>query len=86
MARPGYESDRRRVVVLDWPGGTARVLTEAWDRSPESLAWSADSRRLVTTAANVGIGALNRKVGWGDVAAGDRKMLAKAKEAKSYGS
>jgi dipeptidyl aminopeptidase/acylaminoacyl peptidase len=50
----GYESDRRRVVVVDWPAGAARVLTEAWDRSADSLAWSADSRRLVTTAANVG--------------------------------
>ena len=54
MARPGYESDRRRMVVLPWPAGAARVLTEAWDRSPENLAWSADGRRLLTTAANVG--------------------------------
>jgi acylaminoacyl-peptidase len=54
MARPGYEADRRRVVMLDWPAGAARVLTESWDRSADSLAWSADSRRLVTTAANVG--------------------------------
>ena len=54
MARPGYESDRRRFMVMDWPAGAPRVLTEAWDRSPDSFAWSADGRRLVTTAANVG--------------------------------
>ena len=34
MARPGYEADRLRVVVMDWPSGASKVLTESWDRSP----------------------------------------------------
>ena len=34
MARPGFESDRLRVVVLDWKTKKATTLTEAWDRSP----------------------------------------------------
>ena len=54
MARPGYESDRRRVVVMDWATHTARTLTEAWDRSPGGLVWSPDGTALYATADNVG--------------------------------
>ncbi|MCU0302910.1 MAG: S9 family peptidase [Thermoanaerobaculales bacterium] len=54
MARPGYEADRFRVVVMDWPGGEARILTEGWDRSPRGLVWSADGASLYTSADNVG--------------------------------
>jgi dipeptidyl aminopeptidase/acylaminoacyl peptidase len=54
MSRPGYESDRFRVVLRDWPDGEPRVLTEAWDRSPSSLAWSGDGRTLYATAPNLG--------------------------------
>ncbi len=54
MARPGYESDRFRVVVMRWPDGERRVLTEAWDRSPGGIVWSADGRALYATADNLG--------------------------------
>ncbi len=54
MQRPGYEADRYRVTVMDWPGGAPKVLTESWDRSPESLAWAADGSALVVAAGNVG--------------------------------
>ncbi len=54
MARPGYEADRYRIVVRPWPGGNDRVLTESWDRSPQSLAWSADGKSIYTVADNLG--------------------------------
>ncbi|MCR4415472.1 MAG: S9 family peptidase, partial [Thermoguttaceae bacterium] len=54
MRRPGYESDRFRIVLRAWPGGQERVLTEAWDRSPEEIAWSPDGGTLWATAANLG--------------------------------
>jgi dipeptidyl aminopeptidase/acylaminoacyl peptidase len=54
MARPGYEADRTRVVLMDWPKGSARVLSEAWDRSAGALVWSADGKTLYTSAANLG--------------------------------
>jgi dipeptidyl aminopeptidase/acylaminoacyl peptidase len=54
MARAGYEADRLRVVVRDWPAGEPRVLTEAWDRSPRSLAWSPDGTTLWATADHLG--------------------------------
>jgi len=54
MARPGYEADRRRVVVMNWADGTTRTLTENWDRSPGDLVWAADGSALYASADNVG--------------------------------
>ncbi|HNQ23868.1 MAG TPA: S9 family peptidase [Phycisphaerae bacterium] len=58
MQRPGYESDRRRIILLDWPGGKSRALTEAWDRSPASIAWAPDGRTIYTVADDLGQHAL----------------------------
>jgi dipeptidyl aminopeptidase/acylaminoacyl peptidase len=58
MARPGYESDRQRIVVLDWRTKKATTLTEAWDRSPDALAWSKDDRTLFASADDLGHKAL----------------------------
>ncbi|MGQ9470559.1 MAG: prolyl oligopeptidase family serine peptidase [Candidatus Aminicenantales bacterium] len=54
MKRPGYESDRFRVVLRDWSSGKERVLTEAWDRSPAEIAWSPDNQTIYATAPNLG--------------------------------
>jgi len=54
MARPGYEADRRRVVLYDPASGKRRVLTEGWDRSAGSIAWVADGRSLVVGAEEMG--------------------------------
>ena len=63
MARPGYEADRQRIVLLDrgasrprTPADDAgrRILTEAWDRSVASLTWSPDGLALWVTAEETG--------------------------------
>ena len=54
MTKAGYEADRFRIVLRPWPDGAPKVLTEAWDRSPEELVWSADGKTIYTTADNVG--------------------------------
>ena len=54
MARPGYEADRFRIVLLGWPSATKRVLAENWDRSPSAICWSADSKTIYATAEDVG--------------------------------
>jgi dipeptidyl aminopeptidase/acylaminoacyl peptidase len=54
MERPGYESDRFRIVVKRWPDGDERVLTEDWDRSPGGITWSPDGRSILATAGNLG--------------------------------
>ena len=54
MARPGFESDRRRIVLMDWASKQTRVLTEAWDRSPEELTFSRDGQSLYAPADHLG--------------------------------
>ena len=54
MKRPGYEADRYRVVLYDRAAGTSRTLTEDWDRSPGSLAWSRGGDRLFAMADDLG--------------------------------
>ncbi len=58
MRRPQYESDRTRITLYDVKTGATRVLTEAWDRSPGSLTWSADGTSIVTSADHLGHHAL----------------------------
>ena len=50
MSRPGYESDRLVVQLHDLQSGETRALTEGFDRSFGSIAWTPDSRWLVATA------------------------------------
>ncbi len=58
MARPRFEADRFRVVLMPWgesgPAGPPRVLTEEWDRSPGSIFWAPDGGTLYATAENLG--------------------------------
>ena len=54
MARPGYESDRFRIVLRLWPTGTPTVLTENWDRSPSAICFSPDGKTIYAAAANLG--------------------------------
>lgn len=53
MRVPKYEADRRRVMIYDRNTGTHFTLTESWDRSPESIVWSLDSKHLYVTAQDV---------------------------------
>jgi dipeptidyl aminopeptidase/acylaminoacyl peptidase len=54
MQRPRYEADRFRVMLRSWPDGKTRVLTEDWDRTPQSILWSKDGKHIFTTAENFG--------------------------------
>ncbi|WP_338467213.1 S9 family peptidase [Novosphingobium sp. ZN18A2] len=53
MARPGYESDRLVVQLVDLKTGRHRALAQDWDRSPGSLTWTRDSKALIATAGDV---------------------------------
>lgn len=53
MARPGYEADRLVVQVMDLKTGIVRPLTQNWDRSVGSIAWTPDSKALIVTAEDV---------------------------------
>jgi dipeptidyl aminopeptidase/acylaminoacyl peptidase len=52
--RPGFESDRFHLVLLDVQSGAKRPLTQNWDRSIASFAWSPDGKTLFATADHLG--------------------------------
>ncbi len=54
QARPGYESDRWRLTLLERATGRVTILTEGLDRWVSSFAWSPDSTRLFFTAEDRG--------------------------------
>ena len=54
MKRPGFEADRWAVMVRDLKTGSTREIAPAWDRSPDSLAWTADGKALLAVAQDIG--------------------------------
>jgi len=54
MERAGYESDKLTLKLIDTKSGfVVTSLTEDWDRSVGSIAWSHDSQSLVITAQDI---------------------------------
>ncbi|MFN3932269.1 MAG: prolyl oligopeptidase family serine peptidase [Brevundimonas sp.] len=54
MARPGFEADKYAIFLRDVASGRVRQIAANWDRSADSLQWSADGATLYTTAGDVG--------------------------------
>lgn len=54
MSRPGFEADRFRVMLRDARTGATREVAPDWDRSAGQLGVSADGRRLLATADDLG--------------------------------
>lgn len=50
MQKPGFESDRQQIVLLDLATGSRRPLAPTWDRSVWELAWAPDGRSLYAVA------------------------------------
>ena len=50
MKRAGYEADRQVLMLRDLASGQVRALTQDWDRSIGSIAWSPDSKTILVTA------------------------------------
>ena len=70
----GFYADRTRLVLHDRAASTNRVLTEAWDRSVGTLAWTPDSKALVGAIDDAGHGRVYRI----DAATGAPAPLTKA--------
>jgi len=58
MKRPGFEADRLEVMLTDLISGKTQSITNHWDRSFSSLAFSKDDRSLYLTGNNIGTKAL----------------------------
>ncbi|MEM8983940.1 MAG: S9 family peptidase [Pseudomonadota bacterium] len=54
MSRPGFEADQYQIVLRDLRSGATTTLTTDWDRSPSSIAFSADGQSILMTAQDVG--------------------------------
>ena len=54
QVRPGYESDRFRLVIYDRKSGQIRNLTENVDRWVEAVAWAPDSKTIYFTSEDKG--------------------------------
>ena len=52
--RPGFEADRFHLVLLNLHSGIKRPLTQNWDRSISSFAWSRDGKTLIATTDHLG--------------------------------
>ncbi|MFN7923179.1 MAG: S9 family peptidase [Bryobacteraceae bacterium] len=57
--RPGFESDRWRLIVLDRATGRIRSLTENLDRSVGSFTWAPDSKRIFFSMEDRGRNAIH---------------------------
>ncbi|WP_343346064.1 S9 family peptidase [Sphingomicrobium sp. XHP0239] len=71
MERPGYESDKLSLMVRDLASGRTRNLSEGWDVSVGSIAWSPDGRSLYVTTGEV----MEHPLTMIDVASGRRTRL-----------
>ncbi len=58
MRRPGFEADRLEVILTDLETGKSQRLTDKWDRSFSSLAFSKDDQSLYLTGNHLGTKAL----------------------------
>lgn len=54
MATASFESDKKRLMIMDMQSGQLRDLTANWDRWPEGLAWTADSKYIFFNGYNNG--------------------------------
>ena len=46
MATAKYESDKKRLMVMDMNSGNVKDLTETWDYWPEQIAWSPNGESI----------------------------------------
>ena len=79
MRRPGFEADRFAIMIRDMQSGATRELSPRWDRSADSLDWSADGRTLYTTAGDVGqtrVFAFDAQTGQGRAVTGEGHVSA----------
>ena len=52
--RPGFESDRFGIWLMDLKTGARHEVDPAWDHSAEGLTWAPDGKALLTAAEDVG--------------------------------
>ena len=79
--KPGAESDRFHLVLLNLESGVKRPLTQNWDRSIASFAWSRDGKTLFVTTDHLG----QRPLWVIDVASGRASAITGSGEVEGFG-
>ena len=46
MQTPKFESDKKRLMVMDMKSGQKKDITEKWDYWPEGIAWAKDGKNI----------------------------------------
>jgi len=54
MKRPGFETDQYEILLYNRETGLRKSLTESFDRTPDELIWSPDSKTLYFNAEDQG--------------------------------
>lgn len=55
MKTAKYESDKKRLMLLDMNTREVRDLTDGWDRWPEGMAWAPDGKTIIFNAYSDGV-------------------------------
>ena len=55
MKTAKYESDKKRLMVMDMATRNVKDLTEGWDRWPEGIAWSRDGKEIIFNGYSDGV-------------------------------
>ncbi|MDE6636914.1 MAG: S9 family peptidase, partial [Muribaculaceae bacterium] len=55
MKTAKYESDKKRLMVMDMATRSVKDLTENWDRWPEGIAWTPDSKEIIFNGYSDGV-------------------------------
>ncbi|MDE6697691.1 MAG: S9 family peptidase [Muribaculaceae bacterium] len=55
MKTAKYESDKKRLMVMDMATRNVKDLTENWDRWPEGIAWTPDSKEIIFNGYSDGV-------------------------------
>ncbi len=55
MKTAKYESDKKRLMVMDMASRQVKDLTEGWDRWPEGIAWTHDGKEIVFNGYSDGV-------------------------------
>lgn len=55
MKTPKYESDKKRLIVMDLASRSTEDLTAQWDRWPEAIAWTPDGKEIIFNAYSDGV-------------------------------
>jgi dipeptidyl aminopeptidase/acylaminoacyl peptidase len=75
--RPGFESDKFHLVLIDLQSGRKHSLTQDWDRSISNFAWSPDGKTLFAATDHLGqhpLWSIDPKTGRASAITGDGQV------------